>query len=224
MKFKSYLVMALGAAMLVTSCKKGDMGPSGPAGPQGSTGAIGATGAVGKDAQVTYSNWMPANFAEIDYEADNSSTSSLYSYDQSIDALKLTSDIIDKGQILVYFKSSQGEVSSVNENTYIRDTVKTVDPTTHHVDTYETYVELKPVYKVGNIKLYVNDWGWWGGDFSSDAEYFDHVNHNGSAVRYILIPGVTPSGRIASGAATGHTMEELKKMSYAEVTKLLGIK
>ena len=224
MNFKSYLVMALGATMLMTSCKKGDMGPAGPAGPNGPTGATGATGAAGKDAQVIYSNWMPANFTEIDHTVENSTTSSLYNYIHSIDAPKLTSDIVDKGQVLVYFKNSQGEVSPVNESTYIRDTVQTVDPTTHDVNTYDIYVELKPVYKVGSIKVYVDNWDWWGGGFTTNAEFFDHVNHNGSAVRYILITGVTPSGRVASGAAAGHTMQELKKMSYAEVTKLFGIR
>ena len=213
MNFKSYLVMALGATMLVTSCKKGDTGPAGPKGDTGATGSTGATGATGapgtngkdgKDgtnAQVFYSDWITLNLTEIDHTDGEQPDMADFDFMQSISAPKITADILDKGQIFVYVKNSLGTIFSIDNYYGIYDKDVTGD--------YR--YALSHSYSVGQVNLYTS--------FN-----INKINALNNKVRYIIIPGVTPSGRIAVGAAAGHTVEELKKMSYAEITKLLGIK
>jgi hypothetical protein len=211
MNFKSYLVMALGATMLVTSCKKGDTGPAGPMGPQGNTGGTGATGAPGtngsngkdgKDAQVIYSNWMPLNFVANEHPADESNETRPYTNIQVIDAPQLTSEFIDHGTVLTYIKNSEGFVRSVNTGGYIRGV-------TSDGEGFEYGCDIS--FTVGKIILLLN----WGN--------VDEINDSGTTVRYILIPGITAAatGRFTSGPAAGFTKVELKKMSYEQVMKLL---
>jgi len=61
---------------------------------------------------------------------------------------------------------------------------------------------------LGNIYLY------------SDAG----ANFNGTAnFRYIIIPGGVAGGRFVSGAAAGYTVDQIKSMSYQQITSLLNI-
>lgn len=244
MNFKSYLVMALGATMLVTSCKKGDTGPMGPKGDKGDTGATGskgdkgdkgdtgATGATGgtgtpgkdgTDAQVIYSDWITANLTANTHPSGETATESNYSYLQLIDAPKLTADIVDKGQVLVYFKNSEGEIFNISNQTYTIGTYFDEDPSTHVVTKNRLGINFFTNCSIGKVKLFYDNSWWLDVDWDTN-KVISSFNASGSKVRYVLIPGNISSGRIASGPATGHSVEELKKMSYAEVIKLLGIK
>lgn len=88
------------AVIVMNACKgeKGDVGPSGTAGQTGATGASGATGATGQTgatgtANVIYSDWTNITF-----------TGSGTSWSGTINAPKITQEILDKGFIKAYFK------------------------------------------------------------------------------------------------------------------------
>ena len=102
------------ATILFTSCKgpQGDIGPAGPkgdtgttgatgaTGPKGDTGATGATGASGSGggtsttSNVFYSNWLSVQFTGFD------------EFSATINAPKITQEILDKGTVLTYAKSN----------------------------------------------------------------------------------------------------------------------
>jgi len=84
---------AIAAIMLLSSCKKGDMGPAGPAGPAGAPGTIGPVGS----ANVIYTNWF-----NLDYnpETENGDT---VRFVATIQAPKLVDSILARGDIKVYF-------------------------------------------------------------------------------------------------------------------------
>ena len=98
---------AIGTALVLTSglflmnCKGTD-GAVGPAGAIGPAGAAGATGTTGS-ANVIYSDWISVTF-----------TGSITSYVGTINAPKLTQDILDKGLVQTYFKNTTGLVNSLN--------------------------------------------------------------------------------------------------------------
>lgn len=84
---------------------KGDKGDNGAPGPKGATGAEGpkgdkgATGAQGPKgdpgtANVIYSQWLGINFSQAVF------------WHAEIMTTKITQDIVDKGMVLVYFRST----------------------------------------------------------------------------------------------------------------------
>ena len=76
--------------MIAFSCKKGDPGPEGPAGPEGPEGPPGAN--------VIYSGWLDVTFSEEDGDGDGEPD---YFYG-NIPAAKLTSEIVNSGDVKVY--------------------------------------------------------------------------------------------------------------------------
>jgi hypothetical protein len=88
--------------MAAASCKKGDTGPAGPAGPAGPTGAAGAAGATGATgtANVIYSDWTPLTFV-ADTQHNGAIVDTVGSH-YSWNVPKLTTDILNKGEIKVY--------------------------------------------------------------------------------------------------------------------------
>lgn len=81
----------MSAIIVMNACKteKGDVGPIGSTGAKGDTGATGAMGT----ANVSYSDWVNITFG-------GSGTS----YIANISAPKLTQDILDKGDVHIYWK------------------------------------------------------------------------------------------------------------------------
>ena len=104
-KLPLLLVASLLCLSLFNACTKegptgpkGDAGATGAAGPTGPTGATGATGT----ANVIYSSWLYAhNFN--DSTIDNSSIKVGY-----VDAPKLTTTILNSGEVKVYFTYGGG--------------------------------------------------------------------------------------------------------------------
>lgn len=116
------LIFAVSFSLLTACSKEGPQGQTGPAGPQGPQGPAGTNGTNGKDgtdgttgatgpkgatgatgtANVIYSSWMYAhNFG--DSTIDNSALKVGY-----IDAPKLTSTILNSGEVKVYFTYGGG--------------------------------------------------------------------------------------------------------------------
>jgi hypothetical protein len=90
--------------MLLISCKKGDTGPAGAtgaAGPAGPAGAAGVPGATGT-ANVMYSPWIDTTkWNVLDTFHVGTVIDTVFIAD--INVPKLTADILNQGQIQVYF-------------------------------------------------------------------------------------------------------------------------
>jgi hypothetical protein len=120
------------ALIFMDACKaeKGDVGPIGPAGPTGATGATGASGATGATgatgtANVSYSDWVNVTF-----------TGSGTSYIANVAAPKLTQDILDKGDVHIYWK--------IGTSIYYIPYAQVIGTTTY---------TIFQILTVGNIKL-----------------------------------------------------------------------
>ncbi len=136
-KFLSFAVV-MAMFILLDACKgeKGDIGPVGPMGTNGAngnngatgatgvTGATGATGATGT-ANVSYSDWVNVTFV-------GSGTS----YIANVTAPKLTQDILDKGDVHIYWK--------IGSSVYYIPYAQTIGTTTY---------TIFQVLTVGNIRL-----------------------------------------------------------------------
>ena len=235
MKLKFYVILALISATIFGSCKKGDMGPTGPPGSQGptgskgdkgdtgSTGSKGDTGSTGpkgdpgtqgpkgdagepgKNASVIYSDWIAIRLQPKEFK-DQTPDEYLYDYLQIIDAPGITNYIVDNGVVLMYYKNTDGIVKPIDSDGYMPFIDK---------DEFDLYT-FYPAYTfgIGKVKFLVN---------VVDPDYILRLNANSGKIRYIAIPGVTKDGRISNRLFAGHTKEELKKMPYADVKKLLGI-
>ena len=101
------ILIIIATIIFMDSCKgeKGDIGPSGangtngtngatgPQGPKGDTGASGSGGTT-TSSNIFYSDWLSVKFSGSgDYSA-------------TINAPKITQEIIDKGTVLTYAKSN----------------------------------------------------------------------------------------------------------------------
>jgi hypothetical protein len=93
------ILMVIATVIFIDACKgeKGDIGPQGANGANGATGATGQTGATGATgatgtANVLYSDWLDLI------------PNVLPSQQTTINAPKITQDILDKGDVRVYLK------------------------------------------------------------------------------------------------------------------------
>jgi hypothetical protein len=102
------LIFTVSFSLLLIACsKEGPQGQTGPQGPQGTAGADGTTGAAGPKgetgtADVIYSKWTYAHTFG-DSTIDNSAIKVGY-----IDAPKLTTTILNSGEIKIYFTYGGG--------------------------------------------------------------------------------------------------------------------
>ncbi len=175
---KQRTILRLLAAMLctiifATSCQKGDTGPAGPAGPAGPQGTTGSTGAKGDTgtANVIYSAWLDVPFTPDTIHTGN--VVDTISYTGTITAAKLTSAILNQGEIKVYF----------NFGTTANPTVVPLP----YVDIIYNGLSITPDFAVQ--KIYVTSNANAGTATTTAGKQFQY--------RYILIPGVVP------GAAAG---------------------
>jgi hypothetical protein len=143
-------------------------------------------------AGAIYSSWIDVNLSDtltkLTEERD-------YSYKQSLPAEALTADIVNKGIVLMYYKNRNGVIFSVD-----RANIEGIIDS----DTASVNFEIFPgfVFKEKYLSFLVK-----GGNMAS-------INDNGSAVRYVLVPGMVQ----------GRSIADLKKMPYSEVARLYNIK
>lgn len=126
--FRTLLLLLLTASVFcLTACRSGRDGDPGPQGPKGDAGAAGATGPKGDTgatgpkgdpgtANVIYSSWFDVTFA---------ASGTLYT--ASLPAPPLTQDILDKGDIRVYWREN-GRVITLPYTEAINGTLYTVHP------------------------------------------------------------------------------------------------
>ena len=164
--FTRVAAVLVAVSLLFAYCKKGDAGPAGPAGPAGAAGAQGPKGDTGT-ANVIYSAWL-----DVNYTVDKTTGGDTLGFFANITAPKLSSAILNNGEIKVYFNFGSAAQPDVVP-------LPLADP---FYGLYTT-VDLFPQ----RIYLYSN--------FNPST-----VTVSGNKVyqhRYILIPGSVP-GRMAN--------------------------
>lgn len=152
-------MLLVAVSLLFAYCKKGDQGPEGPAGPEGPQGPPGT-------ANVIYSGWQDVTFAP-----DKNQNGDTIGYEIEIPAPKLTSSIINNGEMKVYINAGSAASPVVYPLPY--------------VDVYFGG-NIDVAFLVGKIALYAN----------FDASTYTENNVKYQQYRYILIPGGTQA-RIA---------------------------
>lgn len=172
---KKLMFQSLGAILFViaigfSSCSK--EGPAGPQGTQGPAGPTGATGAQGTEgtANVIYSEWLDVSFeADTVHRGAVIDTIGFYS---TIDAPKLTSDILTSGEMKVYINLGTSN-----------------DPYIYTLPYFSPYtsVTIEPSFYLGSIDLYSN----------LDLTTAQVTGGKVYQFRYILIPGGTSARKSA---------------------------
>lgn len=173
--FKLFTAL-LGIVLFFAHCQKGDVGPAGPKGDTGATGANGAAGAQGAKgdsgtANVIYSAWLDVTTFVPETFTNNGVLDTL-DFTARITAPKLTSAILNSGEMKVYFNF--GTLAAPN-----------VVPLPY-VDIVSSGISITPEFAVGRIDLYSNV-------RANTATLTDGKHYQ---YRYILIPGVV-NARVA---------------------------
>lgn len=209
--YTSLLALLFSAITLFSiGCTKegpeGPVGAQGPQGPPGSNGANGATGATGPTgtANVIYSSWYTTVTADwvAGYQAPNNYNVELV-YNRT--APGVTQAVLDNGVVLAY-----GKNFTIGQSTLT------------------THISPLPYQEAFNGQFYgyVTSLG----KITFTYDPIDIIRPTtqiaGIAYRYIIIPGGVSGGRYMQGATIGGTTyspEDLKKMTYEQVVKLLKI-
>jgi hypothetical protein len=199
----------------IWSCKQGDPGPkgdtgtagangtngaTGATGATGSTGATGATGATGSTgatgatgtANVIYSAWFTTT------SWAKTSILGIDNFDFNKAAAGITTDILDKGVILVYGKLNgySADLGLFNNPVQLPYNV-VYKQVILNTDTWSF------VATAGNLKL----------RFISDQNLYPVGPLTTYQFRYVIIPGGVSGGRLQS----------LKGMSYAEIKTMYNL-
>jgi hypothetical protein len=158
--------------VIFTQCKKGDAGPAGPAGAAGATGPAGPAGPKGDTgtANVIYSAWL-----DVTYVVDTIHTGTIVDtvgYHGNITANKLTSTILDRGEIKVYMNWGTTATPDVAPLPIL--------------DVFFTGLIINPEFELQKITLFAN----------GNASTFTTGGQKYLQYRYILIPG-SVSGRLS---------------------------
>jgi hypothetical protein len=143
-------------------------------------------------AGAIYSSWIDVNITDTLKRLDEETN---FYFKQLLPATAITADIVNKGTVLLYYKSKNGVISNIVNGYAVVD----VD------SSGQTNFSFSPgfLFKEKYLSFLVSSW----------IGYKDYINNNGSALRYVLIPGDSQA-RISSN---------LKKMPYGEMAKLYNI-
>jgi hypothetical protein len=143
-------------------------------------------------AGAIYSSWIDVNMSDTLTKLMEENS---FNAKQLLPANALTADIINKGIVLMYYKNKNGIITPVERDDIFR--IKDVDAAGSGFQ-----FSMAFVFKEKYLSFLV--------DISNIAQ----INDNGSAVRYVLVPGFAP----------GRSVADLKKMSYAQIAQLYNIK
>ncbi|HTE08119.1 MAG TPA: hypothetical protein VK628_05115 [Flavitalea sp.] len=155
---KIHFILPIVLALFVfVACKKGDTGPAGPAGADGPAGPAGPAGADGPagTANVIYSDWL-----EVIFDEDTATNS----WNAIIPAPGLTADILNSGDVKVYFNLGS-----------------TADPVVFPIPYFDGQTIVTPVFVTDSIVLSSTD------DVSTKLD--SASNEKFLFYRYVLIPG-----------------------------------
>lgn len=212
-KLRLLSLLSVAITFLAISCTKegpegpvGAQGPQGPPGTPGSPGAAGAPGAQGPPgtANVIYSTWyttVAADWAAVGTPPNWEE----FRYLRTTPGV--TQAVIDNGIVLSFMRDwpfdngagGVGRSTAVVQLPYLADIV--------FMDYYDFNIATP-----GSIRyMYKSQLPW------------TQATMTGISYRYVIIPGGVAGGRMMSGTAAGHTVDELKKLSYREVLSMFHI-
>jgi hypothetical protein len=148
-------------------------------------------------AGAVYSNWIDINVStnSAPYPGEEN-----YGYYQQLASSAITADVVNKGVILMYYKNKGGYIIPVD-----REDVSPIADTDASGNKFEVAVGY--IFKQNYLAFLAND------DTYTTLNDVSQMNANGSAVRYVIIPGNT----------AGRSVAELQKLPYSEVAKLYNI-
>jgi hypothetical protein len=175
---------------------KGDIGATGAVGATGATGATGAAGATGAtgpagSANVTYSAWISAT------GWNKTTISGLFNFTYNLGGI--SSDILNKGAILVYAKLN-GYNSSFGLNNKVVQLPYTVTQIIGSTSSFDTWT-----YNATLDNLQIN--------FLNSANVYPNGPIAGYQFRFVLIPG----------GAAGLRKASINYKNYEEVKKAYNI-
>lgn len=179
------LLTALLGTSLFFACQKGDAGatgPAGPAGPQGATGSTGAKGDTGT-ANVIYSAWLDVAMTPDTIHIGN--VIDTISFTGTMTAARLTSAILNQGEIKVYFNFGTTASPSVVPLPY--------------VDIIYNGISITPDFAVQRIYVSSN----------VNASTVTTTAGKRYQYRYILIPGAVPG--VAAGPVDWSDYKKVKE-------------
>ncbi|MCM5530471.1 collagen-like protein [Parasegetibacter sp. NRK P23] len=191
------ICLAFSVSLLFTSCAKdGEQGPQGEQGEQGPAGPAGPTGATGPagTANVIYSGWLNATYDEDDFVA-------------VLAAPKLTKDILDKGEIKVYWN-----LGDANDPFIVSLPARVSPLLLFSEETLEDIFGTDPAPTI-QVDAYFST-----GEIVLASNYGPLINSSGGVAqyRYVLIPGGTQA-RTAEG-------KSIDWNDYKQVKAYLGLK
>jgi hypothetical protein len=146
-------------------------------------------------AGAIYSNWIDINVSvnSAPYSGEEN-----YGYYQQVASSAITADVVNKGVILMYYKNKAGYVMPVE-----REDIDPIQDADVSGNSFEIAVGY--IFKQNYLAFLANN--------TNNGNEASLMNANGSAVRYVIIPGNTQ----------GRSVAELQKMPYSEVAKLYNI-
>lgn len=180
----------------------GATGPQGPAGPQGPVGPAGPQGPAGT-ANVIYSSW----FGDATFSPNWADTVLTFvgTVSRAIKAAPgVTATIINQGLVLSYAKAS----------TIIEPQLLPWTLSGANVGFPGNSFQLNFIPQNGKLFYY------WNNLTTGNASGF---TSSGFEYRYVIIPGGVAGGRFTSGPAAGYSVDQIKSMSYSQVSSLFNI-
>jgi len=223
-KYRLLSLVIISITFLIINCTKegpqGAQGPTGPQGAQGPTGSTGATGPIGatgpagpqgptgptgpQGPQGAQGPQGPAGTANVIYSAwfspaawaDPGLSFSTNSFDKA--APGVTTSIMTSGVVLSYaMLTSDGGVE------------RPLPATTISGSSIIVWNFL--IVAAGTLRY----------------TYLDppaiSAPSTTNQFRYVIIPGSVAGGRMNSGPAAGHTVEELRAMSYQQISRMFNL-
>lgn len=171
-------VSFLTIVLVITSCKKGDVGPQGPegpAGPQGVQGQQGAQGATGT-ANVIYSSWFTASPWTKD------TVFGLWGFNYNQTATGITQQMLDSGVVLTF-----GRLYGYNSLIWPAGQVGQLPINISYILGGTSYTDnWSALVTPGNVHI----------RFTDDQNYYTSIS-TAHQFRYIIIPGGAVGNRIA---------------------------
>jgi len=142
-------------------------------------------------AGAIYSSWIDVDVTDTLTKLPEETR---FIYKQLLPAAAITADIANKGLVFLYYKTKNGVIVPIERDDVYR--ILDVDKNGGNFSFSSGFV-FKERYL----------------SFLVDAANKNDMNENGSALRFILIPGMTQA----------RTVSDLKKMPYSEIARLYNI-
>ncbi len=111
----------------------------------------------------------------------------------------ITQAIVDNGVVLAYFSTGLPATAA-----YVLPFITNTTPA----------LNISYLVTAGRVVYYAGVVQSGGGAVNVPATY---------GFRYVIIPGFVPGGRIMSGPGKGMSVDELKRMPYADIARLFNI-